>query len=113
MQLGWTVLLGPDPNLQRRQETSILRKTLTILQASAVVIGAVVGIGIFKTPSVVAANVTSEATFLGLYLLGGVVTLIAMPNSGRHIRTSGANTISCGRRTAPGLASCSLGAAWP
>ena len=76
MQLGWTVLLGPDPNLQRRQETSILRKTLTILQASAVVVGAVVGIGIFKTPSVVAANVTSEAAFLGLWLLGGVVTLI-------------------------------------
>jgi APA family basic amino acid/polyamine antiporter len=70
------VLLGPDRNLQRRQETSILRKTLTILQASAVVVGAVVGIGIFKTPSVVAANVTSEAAFLGLWLLGGVVTLI-------------------------------------
>ena len=52
------------------------RKTLTILQASAVVVGAVVGIGIFKTPSVVAANVTSEAAFLGLWLLGGVVTLI-------------------------------------
>ena len=68
--------MGPDPNLQRRQETSILRKTLTILQASAVVVGAVVGIGIFKTPSVVAANVTSEAAFLGLWLLGGVVTLI-------------------------------------
>ena len=114
MQLGWTVLLGPDPNLQRRQETSILRKTLTILQASAVVVGAVVGIGIFKTPSVVAANVTSEAAFLGLWLLGGVVTLIgALCYADRHIRTSGANTISCGRRMAPSLASCSLGAAWP
>jgi Amino acid permease len=48
----------------------------SLLQASAVVVGAVVGIGIFKTPSVVAANVTSEAAFLGLWLLGGVVTLI-------------------------------------
>ena len=40
------------------------------------VVGAVVGIGIFKTPSVVAANVTSEVAFLGLWLLGGVVTLV-------------------------------------
>ncbi len=39
-------------------------------------VGVVVGIGIFRTPPVVAANVPSEAAFLGLWLLGGVVTLI-------------------------------------
>lgn len=59
-----------------RQEASILKKTLTALQASAMLVGVVVGIGIFKTPPVVAANVSSEMAFLGLWLLGGVVTLI-------------------------------------
>ncbi len=39
-------------------------------------VGVVVGIGIFKTPQVVAANVSSETAFLGLWLAGGLVTLI-------------------------------------
>ena len=38
--------------------------------------GVVVGIGIFKTPQVVAANVVSDTAFLGLWLVGGLVTLI-------------------------------------
>jgi len=39
-------------------------------------VGVVVGIGIFKTPQVVAANVVSDTAFLGLWLVGGLVTLI-------------------------------------
>jgi amino acid transporter len=58
------------------EEAAILSKTLTALEAGAVVVGVVVGIGIFKAPSVVAANVASEWAFLGLWLLGGVLTLI-------------------------------------
>ncbi|MES0401876.1 MAG: amino acid permease [Hyphomicrobium sp.] len=54
----------------------MLRKTLTALQACALLVGVVVGIGIFKTPQVVAANVSSDTAFLGLWLLGGLVTLI-------------------------------------
>ncbi|MGI9403765.1 MAG: APC family permease [Hyphomicrobium sp.] len=61
---------------KRRQEASILRKTLTALQAGAVLIGVVVGIGIFKTPQVVAANVSSDTAFFGLWLAGGLVTFI-------------------------------------
>lgn len=59
-----------------RQEASILRKTITVVQASAVLIGVVVGTGILRTPPVVAANVSSETEYLGVWLLGGVVTLI-------------------------------------
>ncbi|MEW5964601.1 MAG: amino acid permease [Pseudomonadota bacterium] len=58
------------------QEASILRKTITVVQASAVLIGVVVGTGILRTPPVVAANVSSETEYLGVWLLGGVVTLI-------------------------------------
>ncbi|THF62445.1 amino acid permease [Pseudothauera nasutitermitis] len=38
-------------------------------------VGIVVGIGIFKTPPLVAANVGSEAAFIGIWLLGGLITL--------------------------------------
>lgn len=46
------------------------------MQASAMLVGIVVGIGIFKTPPIVAANSSSEMMFLGLWLAGGVLTMI-------------------------------------
>jgi basic amino acid/polyamine antiporter, APA family len=58
------------------KEDSILKRSLTALQAGAVVVGVVVGIGIFKTPAIVAANVACVSVYLGLWLLGGVITLI-------------------------------------
>ncbi len=51
-------------------------QTLSVLQAASMLVGIVVGIGIFKTPPIVAANVDSEAAFLGVWLLGGLLTLI-------------------------------------
>lgn len=39
-------------------------------------VGLVVGIGIFRTPSIVAANVESELAFIGVWVAGGIVTLI-------------------------------------
>src|SRR5688572_16482920 len=51
-------------------------RTLSLLDATAMLIAIVVGIGIFKAPSLVAANVGSELAFLGLWLLGGVLTLV-------------------------------------
>ncbi|MDJ0737267.1 MAG: amino acid permease [Nostocaceae cyanobacterium] len=50
--------------------------TLSVLDAVAVIVGIVVGAGIFKTPSLVAANVGSGVNFLLVWLLGGVVSLI-------------------------------------
>ncbi len=40
------------------------------------IVGIIVGIGIFKAPSVVAQNTTSEGAFLALWLVGGVITLV-------------------------------------
>jgi len=52
------------------------RATLSVLEGVAFIVGVVIGIGIFKTPPLVAANVGSEAGFIGLWLLGGLATLI-------------------------------------
>lgn len=52
------------------------RPTLSVLDGVALMVGIIVGIGIFKTPALVAANASSEAAVLGLWLLGGVVTLV-------------------------------------
>lgn len=54
----------------------MLTRSLSVLHAAAIVVGVMVGIGIFRTPTVVAANVSSEAAFIGLWFLGGVVTII-------------------------------------
>ena len=53
-----------------------LKPTLTVIEAVAVIVGIVVGVGIFKTPALVAANVSSEIGFLLIWLLGGLVSLL-------------------------------------
>ena len=49
--------------------------TLTLKDAIAITVGIVVGAGIFRTPSLVAANAGSESTVLLIWLAGGLVTL--------------------------------------
>ncbi|MDJ0744557.1 MAG: APC family permease [Xenococcaceae cyanobacterium MO_167.B27] len=50
--------------------------TLNVIDAGAIIIGVVVGVGIFKTPALVAANVSSETSFLLIWLLGGLISLM-------------------------------------
>lgn len=49
---------------------------LTVLDAVVIIIGVVVGAGIFRTPSLVAANTGTWESFLSVWLLGGTVSLI-------------------------------------
>ncbi len=49
---------------------------VSFMDAIAVLVGLVVGAGIFRTPSLIAANSTSELDFLGSWLLGGIASLI-------------------------------------
>ena len=51
------------------------RPVLGRLDVIAIVVGLVIGAGIFKSPSVVAANAANEYVLLGAWLLGGVVSL--------------------------------------
>lgn len=52
------------------------RPALGMLDAIAVIVGIVVGAGIFRTPSLVAANTESSTIFLATWVLGGLVSLI-------------------------------------
>ncbi len=53
-----------------------LRPTLRVIDVVAIIVGTVVGAGIFRTPSLVAANATSEAAALGAWVAGGAISLI-------------------------------------
>lgn len=52
------------------------RASLSVLDGVAIMVGIVIGIGIFKTPALVAANVGSETALVGAWILGGAITLI-------------------------------------
>src|SRR5688500_14024731 len=51
-------------------------RTLSIADASFVIVGIVIGAGVFKTPALVAAHSTSDAIVLLLWGVGGAVALI-------------------------------------
>jgi APA family basic amino acid/polyamine antiporter len=55
-------------------ETS--RKQLSVVDAVAIIVGIVIGAGIFKTSSIVAATAGSKITFLLLWPLGGLISLV-------------------------------------
>jgi len=61
---------------QSAEPTSTPKPTLSVRDGVAIMVGVVVGIGIFRTPSLVAANVDSEAAFIAVWVVGGVITLI-------------------------------------
>jgi basic amino acid/polyamine antiporter, APA family len=52
------------------------RKQLSVVDAVAIIVGIVIGAGIFKTPSIVAATAGSKTIFLLLWPLGGLMSLI-------------------------------------
>jgi len=52
------------------------RPTLGLRAAIALIVGVVIGAGIFKAPSIVASLSPSPAAMFGLWLLGGLVSLV-------------------------------------
>jgi amino acid transporter len=52
------------------------RPTLTVFDAVAMIVGIVVGVGIFKAPSIVAGNVATPEAFIALWLIGGAISLV-------------------------------------
>jgi amino acid transporter len=51
------------------------RQLLTVWDGIVLICGMVIGAGIFKAPSIVAANTSSGAEFLAAWVLGGVISL--------------------------------------
>lgn len=56
--------------------TAAPRASLSTLDAAAILVGIVIGIGIFKTPSLVANFVPNETWFIGLWVFGGFVIFV-------------------------------------
>jgi APA family basic amino acid/polyamine antiporter len=52
------------------------RASLSIVDGALMMVGVIIGIGIFKTPQIVAFNVPSDFWFIAAWVLGGVGTLI-------------------------------------
>jgi amino acid transporter len=52
------------------------QQILTVTGGAAFIIGIVIGIGIFRTPSLVASSVASETVFIAVWLLGGIIMLV-------------------------------------
>lgn len=63
-------------NTIKTQENSSPKPALRIIDAIVLVTGIVIGAGIFRSPSVVAANAPDWYWFLGMWVLGGCISLI-------------------------------------
>jgi len=78
--------------MERGKQGMSPRPLIRTIDAVALVIGIIVGAGIFRAPSIVAANTGSAELFLSVWLLGGVISLVgalcyaelstAFPNTG-------------------------------
>src|SRR5690606_40497782 len=87
-----TPLVKPEGMANKDSEHQAPRPLIRTIDAAALVIGIIVGAGIFRTPSIVAAHTGSELLFLSVWLLGGVISLVgalcyaelatAFPNTG-------------------------------
>lgn len=61
---------------QNANNSSKPLQILTAVGGAAFIVGVVIGIGIFRTPSLVASSVSSEGLFIAAWFLGGVVMLV-------------------------------------
>jgi len=52
------------------------KQTISMTDAIALILGVVIGIGIFKTPSMIAANTGREDVFFLAWLAGGIISVI-------------------------------------
>jgi basic amino acid/polyamine antiporter, APA family len=57
-------------------KVTVPKPTLSTIDAVALIVGMVVGVGIFKTPALVAGNTPSATVALLAWLLGGVMSLV-------------------------------------
>jgi amino acid transporter len=60
---------------ESRQE-GVPKQTLTLFDAITMIVGLIVGAGIFGTPSIVAGAVQSESVLLTLWVVGGVFSIL-------------------------------------
>jgi amino acid transporter len=61
---------------QAAAEAASPQQTFGVFDAAAMIVGIVIGAGIFKAPSIVAGSVSTEAVFIMLWVAGGVISLV-------------------------------------
>ena len=64
------------PGVQTASVGDVPRPTLSLTDAIAIVVGIIVGAGIFRTPALVAGNVDSVSTLVLAWVAGGLISLI-------------------------------------
>src|SRR5688572_9286537 len=65
----------PRPTAAAREPVSAAPKpAVSVVDAIALTIGIVIGAGIFRTPSLVAANASSESVVLLAWVVGGLIS---------------------------------------
>ncbi|MFW6125024.1 MAG: APC family permease [Pirellulales bacterium] len=52
------------------------RRQLTLLDSTSIIVGVIIGAGIYESSPLIAANVTSASWLLGVWLVGGLISLI-------------------------------------
>lgn len=57
-------------------EATELKPTLAFFDAVAIIVGIVIGAGIFETPALVAGNTGGASLFLSVWLLGGAISIV-------------------------------------
>lgn len=57
-------------------EIAAPKPSLTLVDAVALIVGVVIGAGIFETPALVAANVGSGSAVIQIWIIGGLISLI-------------------------------------
>src|SRR5215207_10582905 len=62
--------------MQPAASTGSPRPSLSLLDAVAMIVGLIVGAGIFGTPSIVAGAVQSETLLVSVWVAGGVFSII-------------------------------------
>ena len=58
-----------------RKDSAAPRETLSLADGMVIVVGMVIGVGVFATPSLVAQFAGTSFTYLALWLIGGLLTL--------------------------------------
>jgi amino acid transporter len=73
-----TPKFGGAENEKILNKSSIVepKPALSLIDAVALIVGIVVGAGIFRVPSLVASNAGSETAFLAAWVLGGLISLV-------------------------------------
>jgi basic amino acid/polyamine antiporter, APA family len=67
-----------QPNLLKTSanSTAIPRQSIGLIDAIALIVGLVIGAGIFETPALVAANTNSESAVLQVWVVGGIISVV-------------------------------------